>query len=215
MSSRLGRGFFAIFLQSASAWRTFSPSLTMMVCRLLLRFAAFQREHSFRMPGRQLARAQISQRFFRQVQKAKTVCHRAAAFGKPCCGRFLRIAAPFHELTVSQSLFHGVQVFALKIFNESNLHGLCVRDILDQCRDLRQARQARSTPAAFARYNDISPCGGRTHHDWLQNAVLCNTGRKLGQCRIVKRFARLIFVRLYFRKTQRADAFIAAAAPVS
>lgn len=55
------------------------------------------------------------------------------------------------------------------------------------------------------------PCGGRTHHDWLQNAVLCNTGRKLGQCRIVKRFARLIFVRLYFRKTQRADAFIAAA----
>ena len=109
--------------------------------------------------------------------------------------RLLRQAAAGHQLPDAGCFFHRVQILALQIFHQSQLHGLLVADFLNDHRHIVQPCHAAGTPAALTRHDAVAAPRTRTHRDGLQQTVLCNACGQLAQCFLVKGLARLFRVR--------------------
>ncbi len=135
------------------------------------------------------------QHVFRQVQQAQAVGQCAAALAQLLCRLLLRQAAAGHQLPDAGCFFHRVQILALQIFHQSQLHGLLVADFLNDHRHIVQPCHAAGTPAALTCHDAVAAARARTHRDGLQQTMLCNAGRQFAQRLFVKGLARLFRVR--------------------
>ena len=142
------------------------------------------------------------QRVLGQVHQAQAVGHGAAAFAQLCGRLLLRQAAAVHQLADARGLLHRVQVLALQVFDQCQLHRLLVGHLAHHHGHLRKARQPGGAPAALARDDGIAAGGPGPHRDGLQKAVLGDAGGQLGQGLVVKGFAGLAGVRLDLAQRQ-------------
>ena len=159
----------------------------------------------------QLARADHAAHILGKGQQAQAVGDGAAAFAQLFGGALLGQAVLVDELSAALGHLDGVQVFALQVFDQCQRGGLLVGHILDDDRDLVQARQPGGTPAALARNDDVPGAHlFRPHRDGLQQAVFGDAVGQLIQRILVKAFAGLFGVRLDFPQRQgRAGRLIA------
>ena len=100
-------------------------------------------------------------------------------------------------------LFHRVQILALKVFHQCQLHRLFVGHILDDDGGLGQARHPACTPAALT-CNDlvVAVLLALAHRDWCDDAMQANALCQLVQRYLIKDLPRLIGIRLDFCQRQ-------------
>ena len=83
-------------------------------------------------------------------------------------------------------LLHGVEVGALQIFDDGDLHRLLVRDLAQDGGDGGLAGQLRGAPAALAGDELEAAVGQRPHQDRLHDSVGGDGGSQLGQLLFVQ-----------------------------
>ena len=176
--------------------------------RLLLQLRRGQAQDHLCVADIDKAAFQQFQHVFRQVQQAQAVGQCAAALAQLLCRLLLRQAAAGHQLPDAGRFFHRVQILALQVFHQSQLHGLLVADFLNDHRHIVQPCHAAGTPAALTRHDAVAAARARTHRDGLQQTMLCNAGRQLAQRLFVKGLARLFRVR--FDLTQGQGIYLCA-----
>ena len=88
-------------------------------------------------------------------------------------------------------LLHGVQVGALQVFDDGDLHRLFVGDLAEDGGNGRLAGQLRGTPAAFASDELEAAIGLRADQDGLNDSIGRNGGGQLSQLLLVDLGARL------------------------
>ena len=145
------------------------------------------------------------QHVFRQVQQAQAVGQRTAALAQLPGGLLLGQVAAGHQLTDAHGLFHRVQVFALQVLHQRDLHGLLVGDVLHDDRRFGQACHPAGPPAALACHDEIAAGHLGPHRDGLDEAMLGDAGGQLGQCLVIKGLAGLVGVRLDLPQRQGLD----------
>ena len=87
-------------------------------------------------------------------------------------GVLLRHVIGLNERFVTLGLFDGVQVLALKVFHQRQLHGLLIRNIPHDDGCLGQARHPAGTPTALTGHDEIAVHPVGPHRDGLQQTVL-------------------------------------------
>ena len=103
----------------------------------------------------------------------------AAAAGKGLCQLFLGMTKTVDQLTIGQSLFDRVQVFALDILDNRNFQHFNIVKFPDHNGNFMQSSDLRGAPAAFACNNFVLPvCPDRPNDQRLHDAFLAN---RLGQ----------------------------------
>ena len=132
----------------------------------------------------------------RQSQQTQDVGQRTAALAQLAGGLLLRQAAAVHQLADARRLFHRVEVFALEVLHQRQLHRLLVGHILDDDRHLSESRHPAGTPAALTGYDEVAAGGPGPHRDGLQQTMLRDAGRKLCQRLVIEGLAGLAGVRL-------------------
>ena len=88
--------------------------------------------------------------FLRQRQKAQKVGHRRAALAQALGDALLRKTRGLHQALDADGFLHGVEVVALKVFNQRRLEALLFVPIADDGGDLVKPRQPRGAIAALA-----------------------------------------------------------------
>ena len=88
-------------------------------------------------------------------------------------------------------LFHGVQVGALQVFNDGDLHCLFVRNLAEVGRNCGLSGKLGSTPAALACDELKAAVGQRANQHGLHDAVGGNGGSQFRQLLFVDLGARL------------------------
>ena len=121
--------------------------------------------------GEETALQQLQHRFG-QVEQTQAVGQRTAALAQFPGGLLLGQVTAGHQLPDAQCFFHRVQILALKVFHQRQLHGLLIRDILHDDRSLGQARHPAGTPAALTGHDEIAVYPVGPHRDGLQQTVL-------------------------------------------
>ena len=114
-------------------------------------------------------------------------------------GVLLRHVIGLNERFVALGLFNGVQILALQVFNERQLHCLAVVRLDDDGGHLRQTGKPRSPPAAFAGNDLIVARGELAHGQGLNDAVFADGVRQIGERGVVKMLARLTGAALHLR----------------
>ena len=108
----------------------------------------------------------------------------------------LREAVFLHERLVPSGLLERVQVLALQVFNERELHDLAFGKIAHHGGHFLHAGHAGGAPAPFPGHDLVAAADQRPHQQRLQHAVLGNGLGQLGEGSVVEVLARLRAVRL-------------------
>ena len=107
--------------------------------------------------------------------------HGGAGLAHPLGGLLLCESVFLNEGLITGRLFNGVQVFPLEVFNETQLHDGTVVGLDDDRRNLVEAGQLGSPPAAFAG-DDLVIAGGQTADgEGLDDPVDADGIRQIGQ----------------------------------
>ena len=85
-----------------------------------------------------------------EAQQAQRVCDRGAGFAHAGRRLLLRHFIGAHELLIAERLFDRVEVRALQVFDERELHRLLVVGLDDDDRHVGKPREPRRAPAALA-----------------------------------------------------------------
>ena len=132
-----------------------------------------------------------------QSQKTKGIGHSRTGFAYLLGGILLGQAVFLHQGLVTQGFFHGVQVLALEIFNQCQLHGLFIIGFDDHSRNLPQVCQSCGTPAAFTGDDLVITAGGFPDGQGLDHTVDPDGFRQGGQFLFVKVLTGLVGVGFY------------------
>ena len=148
------------------------PDVQLMVgndlCRLLLQLRGGQAQHHLCVArGKETALQQLQHRFG-QVEQTQAVGQRTAALAQFAGGLLLGQVTAGHQLPDAQCFFHRVQILALKVFHQRQLHGLLIRYILHDDGCLGQARHPAGTPTALTGHDEIAVYPVGPHRDGLQ-----------------------------------------------
>ena len=133
------------------------------------------------MSAGQLALLHQRAHLVRQVQQPQGVGHGAAGLAHPLGGLLLGQAVLLHQRAVALRLLHGVQVLPLEVLDHGQLHGLAVVGLDDHHRHLTQTRHPGGTPAALAGDDLIVSGLQLPHRQRLDDAVLPDGIRQIGQ----------------------------------
>ena len=85
-----------------------------------------------------------------EAQQTQRVCDRRAGFAHAGRRLLLRHFIGAHELLIAERLFDRVEVRALQVFDERELHRLLVIGLDDDDRHVGKPREPRRAPAALA-----------------------------------------------------------------
>ena len=98
------------------------------------------------------------------------------------------------------------EVLALEVLDDGDLERRVVVDLLDHGRDRLESRHLRGAPSALAGDELVAAALDGTDEDRLQDAVLLDARRELGERRLVEGQARLVRIRLDAPDRHLADA---------
>ena len=160
-----------------------------------------------------MAGGELSGRYFflqrlAEREKPQRVRHRGARFLHTRGDLLLRETVIVHELFIARGLFHGVQILALEVFHERELHGELIVRLQNAHRHFLESCGARRPPAALAGDDLIVTLVERTHRDGLDQPVFADGRSQLLDRRGVKLPARLILARLDPRDRQGLHRFV-------
>ena len=130
--------------------------------------------------------------FLRQRQQAQQIRHRRAGLRQPLCHGLLGVAALLHQALNAHGGFDGVEVLALDVLDQCDLHLGHHIHLADDAGHSVQTGLPGRAPAAFAGNDAISATLHRRHQDGLQNALLLNGLGQLGNGLIRENMAGLI-----------------------
>jgi hypothetical protein len=85
-----------------------------------------------------------------EFQETQCIGDGRAVFSRALGDMFLREIELVGEALEGARLFHGIQIFALEVFDERHLERKFLRDLADNHGNARQRRPLRGAPAAFA-----------------------------------------------------------------
>ena len=71
-------------------------------------------------------------------------------------------------------LFHGIEVGALQVFDDRDLHGLLVRDLAQDRGDCLFTCLSRGPPASLTGDQLESTVRKRANENWLHDTVCCD-----------------------------------------
>ena len=138
----------------------------------------------------------------RQVEQAQGVCDGRTGLAHPFCHLLLGHAVALHQLLIAGRLLDGVEVLALQVFDQRDLHRLLLIHLPDDDRDLLQARHAAGAPTALACHQLIAAARQGAHQQRLQHAVLPDGIRQLVERLLREDFSRLVAVWLDLAQAQ-------------
>ena len=101
------------------------------------------------------------------------------------------------RVLVARRLLHGVQVLPLEVLDEAQLHDLPVVGLDDDGGDLFQPRLPGGPPAALPGDDLIVSRGQPAHRQGLEQPMLTDGLRQVGQGFLVKVFSGLVQARLH------------------
>ena len=131
------------------------------------------------MSGTQRSGANLLQYIRLQVQQPQGIGHRRARLSHPPGGLLLGQAVVLQQAVIALRLLHRVEILALEIFNERQLHGLPVIGLYYQSRNLRQSCHSGRPPAPLSGDDlVIAGMGHLPHRQGLQNAMFPNGVRQ-------------------------------------
>ena len=142
-----------------------------------------------------------------EAQQAQGIRDGRAGFSHPG-GRLLlcHFIGP-HQLLIAKRLFNGIEIRALQVFDERQLHGLLVVGLHDDDRHVRKSGQPGRAPAAFPGDDLIEAGRQLPHRQRLDDAVHPDGFRKGSQLLLIKGLSGLQGIGLYFLQGQRDRAF--------
>ena len=120
----------------------------------------------------------------------------ATTFANRLGDSLLGAAEPVEQEPVALRLLEHVKVRSLHVLDDADLGHLHVVECANQDWDGVQSGPLRSTPAAFSR-NDLEFTrrpGRRTHEDGLKHTSLADGVSQLGELRLSKNAARLVWI---------------------
>ena len=138
-----------------------------------------------------------------EAQQPQRVRNGRAGFAHAGGSLLLRHFIGAHQLLIAEGFFNRVEIRALQIFNQRQLHRLFVVGLNDHDRHIGKPGQPCRTPAAFARDDLIEPGRQPAYRQRLDNAVHPNGIRQGIQLFRVEGFARLKRIRFDFLQRQR------------
>lgn len=132
-----------------------------------------------------------------ETQQTQSVADRYAVF--TCALRcFFLCQMKFLDQPVERGgLLDGIQILALQIFDECDLDGFLIRDVMHDRRDAVQAGKLRCAPTAFAGKEFVTLRPFPAHDDGLNDASLANGIRELIERFRRKSGARLVGARVH------------------
>src|SRR5882672_4168641 len=124
--------------------------------------------------GRQLARCDIGLHLGRQLGQPHHVGDVAPALADDLGDLVLAAFEFIRQRVIALRLFHGVEIFALDVFDDRDLERVAVVDVDRHDRHLVQADDLRRAPATLASddLETVLRALDRAHHDRLDYAVL-------------------------------------------
>ena len=141
--------------------------------------------------------------FLRQRQKPQEVGHRRAALAKALGDALLRKTRRLHQAPDAGGFFHGVEVVALKVFDQRRFEALLLVPIADDGGYLLKSRQPCGAKTALAG-DDLVALARFAHDDGLQNAHGADGLGQFAQRRFLKALAGLAAVGVDVRQFQGA-----------
>ena len=135
------------------------------------------------MSGGKQTTADKANRFFGQLQEAERVSHVTARFPNHLGKFILGKAETVDEAFEAFGFLDRVEVFSLKIFDESGCTCCCVGQVSQKARNRGQASHLGRSPTTLAGDDlKLAGCAGVTaYQDGLQQALLPNRGGKFHQ----------------------------------
>ena len=138
-----------------------------------------------------------------EAQQAQRVCDRGAGFAHAGRSLLLRHFIGAHQLLIAEGFFNRVEIRALQIFNQRQLHRFFVVGFDHHDRHIGEASQSRGAPTALACDDLIEPGRQPAYRQRLDNAVHPDGIRQGIQLFRVEGFARLKRIRFDFLQRQR------------
>src|SRR5215467_722490 len=130
-----------------------------------------------------------------EFEQANRIGYRGAIFSSSFGDRFLRQVKFIHQPLERARSLHGVQVFALDVFDERHLEGKLVGNLPDDGGDSVQTCALCGTPATFAG-DELKSGTDWADNQGLNDAARFDGARKFVESLLMKSRARLIRARL-------------------
>ena len=148
------------------------------------------------MPRRKLALAEKFLNFIGQSKQAHKIGDVTAALAEHLGQLFLRMSEFFHQLTITGSLFHGVQIGALDVLDDRDFQNFGIVEIPHQNWQFVQFGHLRRAPAAFAGDDLVFARRTRTmaHDQGLDDTLFANRRGKFLKVILGKAATRLFRV---------------------
>ena len=140
-----------------------------------------------------------------ELQQPQGVCHRRAGAAHLACGLLLGQTVLADQAVKAPGLFHGVEILALEVLDQGQLHHLAIVGLENSHRDLLQPCKARCAPSALAGDDLVVAAFGLADGKRLDHPVLCKRVCQGLQRLGVKLLARLHGVGLHPLQGQGGD----------
>ena len=144
-----------------------------LVCGELLAIGVFQGEDGFCMADGDLALGEIHLDVLVEIEEAHGVCDGGAGFADAGGDFFLLEGEFLGEADVAGCFFNGIEIFALKVLDESHLEDVSVGGGALDDGDGGEAEFFGGAPAAFTGDEFVFPLN-EACDEWLDDAVLAD-----------------------------------------
>jgi hypothetical protein len=165
-------------------------------------------------PHLELALLDHLRHFRREFQQAQQIAHCGARTTDRIGGLLMRDTELRDQPLQCACFLERIQILALDVFDQRHRNRRIVRHLADDGGDAGQSRDLRSAPATFAGDDFIARCfacvgGKRSHHDWLDDALIADRDGELFQRFLAQVDARLVLAALQLRQRQLRQLFAA------